>query len=38
MDDPELAKPDRSIYVSSAISWDHVDRELPAFNKMSQQK
>ena len=38
LDDPEIAKPDRAIYVSSAISWDHVDPDLPSFEKMTGQK
>lgn len=37
LDDPEIAKPDRVIYVSSAISWDHVDPDLPASDKMTGQ-
>lgn len=38
MDDPEMAQPVRSIYVSSAVSWDHIDPDLPVFGKMSPQK
>jgi len=35
LDDPELAPPDRAIYVESAISWDYVDPNLPATPKMT---
>lgn len=35
LDDPEVAKPDRAIYVSSAISWDHIDPALPSAEKMT---
>lgn len=38
IDDPEIAKPDRAIYVSSAISWDILDPNLPSFQKMSGPK
>ncbi len=38
LDDPEIARPDRAIYVSSAISWDHVDPDLPSSGKMTGQK
>lgn len=37
LDDPEIARPDRSIYVGSAISWDHIDSDLPSFKKMTGQ-
>lgn len=35
LDDPELAHPDRAIYVDSAVSWDYVDPGLPASPKMT---
>ncbi len=35
MDDPEIAEPKMVIFTSSAVSWDHMDRELPAYEKMS---
>lgn len=35
LDNPELAKPDRSIYVDNALSWDHVAPYLPASPKMT---
>lgn len=35
MDDPEIARPGRVLYASSAVSWDHIDPDLPAFAKMS---
>lgn len=35
LDDPEIAKPERNIYVSSAISWDHINPDLPTFEKMT---
>lgn len=38
LDDPEIAKPDRSIYVASAISWDPPDPNLPSFEKMTSRK
>lgn len=38
MDDPEIAQPDRAIYVGSAISWDILDPDLPSFPKMSGSK
>lgn len=38
LDDPEVAKPDRAIYISSAVSWDHVDPSLPSSKKMTVQK
>lgn len=38
LDEPELARPDRIIYTSSAVSWDHLDPELPSFEKMSNVK
>ncbi|MEP3279548.1 MAG: GFA family protein [Stappiaceae bacterium] len=38
MDDPEIAKPDRIIYASSAVSWDHLDPALPTAQKMTGSK
>jgi len=38
LDDPEITKPDRVLYVSSAISWDHIDPDLPSFKKMAGEK
>lgn len=38
MDDPELAKPDRVIYTDSAVSWDHIDPELPSSAKMTPKR
>ena len=35
LDDPEQAPPDRVIYVDSALSWDHVNPDLPASAKMT---
>ena len=35
LDDPELAPPDRAIYVDSALSWDPVNPNLPASAKMT---
>lgn len=37
MDDPEIAKPERIIYASSAVSWDHFDANLPAEQRMTGQ-
>lgn len=31
LDDPELFKPQSVIYTRSALSWDHVDPNLPRF-------
>ncbi len=38
LDDPEMARPERVIYTSSALSWDHVDPGLPSSEKMTVQK
>ncbi|WP_082035042.1 MULTISPECIES: GFA family protein [Phaeobacter] len=38
LDDPELAPPDRAIYVDSALSWDYVDPDLPASPKMTPNR
>lgn len=38
LDNPELAQPDRAIYVDSAVSWDHVDPSLPASPKMTVKR
>lgn len=38
LDDPEIARPERSIYAASALSWDPVDPELPAVEGMTLPK
>jgi hypothetical protein len=34
LDDPESIAPERAIYVSSAVSWDPVNPDLPSSEKM----
>lgn len=34
LDDPERVTPQRAIYVSRAVSWDHVDQDLECFDEM----
>lgn len=34
LDDLEVFKPQVVVYASRAASWDHIDPELPAFEKM----
>ncbi|MFN3251896.1 GFA family protein [Roseibium album] len=36
LDDPEAVKPERVLYTGSAVSWDVIDRSIPAFEKMSR--
>ncbi len=38
LDDPELAPPDRAIYMDSALSWDPVDPDLPSSPKMTVKR
>jgi hypothetical protein len=38
LDDPETVTPERAIYVSSAVSWDPVNPELPYDEKMPVAK
>ncbi|WP_121027607.1 GFA family protein [Litoreibacter meonggei] len=36
--DPEIAKPNRANYLSSAESWDHIDPALSSDEKMTTGK
>ena len=38
MDEPERARPERSIYADSAFSWDPVDPSLPSIPGMTPPK
>lgn len=35
LDDPEIVKPERILYGSSALSWDVLDPKLPSFERMA---
>ncbi|MCX2722209.1 GFA family protein [Roseibium salinum] len=37
LDDPDSVTPEWAIYVSRAVSWDHVDTDLQCFEEMTPQ-
>ncbi len=38
LDDPEIALPDRAIYVDSALSWDYINPNIPSSPKMTVKR